>query len=101
IVVVTDGRATSAGPSGGTPTDPPGGTGAPPGGPVAAALAAAADIAAAGIEALVVDAENGDLRLGLARQLADAMGASYTALPDLAPDALTRAVRTVVAAGTP
>ena len=52
--------------------------------------------AAAGIEALVVDAEDGDLRLGLARQLADAMGASYTALPGLAADALTSAVRTVV-----
>ena len=82
IVVVTDGRATSAGPP--PATDPLG-----------TAMAAAGEIAAAGIEALVVDAEDNDLRLGLARQLADAMGASYTALPDLAPDALTRAVRTI------
>ena len=83
IVVVTDGRATSAGPS-------------PATGPIPVALAAAADIAAAGIEALVVDAEDGDLRLGLARQLAEAMGATYAALPDLDPGTLTRAVRTVV-----
>ncbi|HET9771110.1 MAG TPA: VWA domain-containing protein, partial [Acidimicrobiia bacterium] len=83
IVVVTDSRANSAGPS--ADVDP-----------VVAAMAAAGEIAAAGIEALVVDAEDGDLRLGLARQLADAMGASYTALPGLAADALTSAVRTVV-----
>ena len=80
--MVTDGRATSAGPP--PATDPLG-----------AAMAAAGEVAAAGIEALVVDAEDNDLRLGLARQLADAMGAAYTALPDLAADALTRAVRSV------
>jgi magnesium chelatase subunit D len=89
IVVVTDGRATSAGRSA---------TGEPAGGnPSAAALAAATEIAAAGIEALVVDAESGDIRLGLARQLAETMGAAYTALPDLSADNLTRAVETVVA----
>jgi magnesium chelatase subunit D len=84
IVVVTDGRANSAGPP-------------PASDPLDTALAAAAEIAAAGIEALVVDAEDNDLRLGLARQLAEAMGAHYTALPDLAPEALTRVVRTIVA----
>jgi len=83
IVVVTDGRATS------------------PGDPTGAALAAAGDIAAAGIEALVVDAETGDVRLGLARQLAETMGARYTALPDLRPDTLARVVEAVVAAGPP
>ena len=88
IVVVTDGRATSAGPP--PATDPTG-----------VALAAAAEIAAAGIEALVVDAETGDVRLGLARQLADTMGAHYTALPDLQAGTLTRVVEAVVAAGTP
>jgi len=66
-------------------------------GPVGAALAAAAEIAAAGIEALVVDPEDGDVRLGLARCLAEAMGAAYTALPDVTGETLTRAVRTVVA----
>ena len=84
IVVVTDGRATSAGPP--PATDPTG-----------VALAAAAEIAAAGIEALVVDAETGDVRLGLARPLAETMGAHYTALPDLQPDTLTRVVEAVVA----
>jgi magnesium chelatase subunit D len=84
IVVVTDGRATSAGPP-------------PARSPIGAARAAAADIAAAGIEALVVDAEDGDVRLGLARELAEAMGAHYAALPELAADALTRAVEAVVA----
>jgi len=85
IVVVTDGRATSAGPQ-------------PAKNPTGAALAAAAEIAAAAIEALVVDAEDGDLRLGLARQLAETMGASYTALPDLAAENLVRAVEAVVTA---
>jgi magnesium chelatase subunit D len=90
IVVVTDGRATSAGRS---PAGKPAA-----GNPAEAALAAAAGIAAAGIEALVVDAETGDVRLGLARQLAETMGASYTALPDLGADSLTRAVEAVVVA---
>jgi magnesium chelatase subunit D len=92
IVVVTDGRATSAGRST---------TGGVKVGPTQAALAAAAEIAAAGMEALVVDAEDTDLRLGLARALAEAMGARYTALPDLGPDTLTRAVEAVVAAEPP
>ncbi|HMC79922.1 MAG TPA: VWA domain-containing protein, partial [Acidimicrobiia bacterium] len=86
IVVVTDGRATSAGPPSAAAD------------PIGSARAAAAEIAAAGIEALVVDAEDGDVRLGLARELAEAMGAHYTALPDLAPDTLARAVEAVVAA---
>jgi len=94
IVVVTDGRATSAGPS----RDP----GHPvAGNPLAAALEAAAAIAAAGIETLVVDAEDGDVRLGLARDLADAMGAHYTALPDVRSDTLARAVEAVVALEPP
>jgi Mg-chelatase subunit ChlD len=59
-------------------------------------LAAAADIAAAGIEALVVDADHSDFRLGLARQLSEAMGAHYTVLPGLDPNTLARAVLTVV-----
>ncbi|HEU5449961.1 MAG TPA: VWA domain-containing protein, partial [Acidimicrobiia bacterium] len=84
IVVVTDGRATSAGQAGD---------------PTAAALSAATEIAAAGIEALVVDAETGDVRLGLARQLAETMGAHYTALPDLQADSLARVVEAVVIAG--
>ena len=99
IVVLTDGRATSAGPSrdaghpdaGRPDVRQPGA-----GNPVAAALEAAAAIAAAGIETLVVDAEDGDVRLGLARDLAEAMGAHYTALPDVRSDTLARAVEAVV-----
>jgi magnesium chelatase subunit D len=83
IVVVTDGRATS------------------PGDATAVALDAATEIAAAGIEALVVDAETGDVRLGLARQLAETMGAHYTALPDLRADALARVVEAVVIGAAP
>jgi magnesium chelatase subunit D len=88
IVVLTDGRATSAG----RPRSE-----APAADPTRAALTAAAEIAGAGIEALVVDAEDGDIRLGLARQLADAMGAHYTALPDLGAESLARVVEAVVA----
>jgi magnesium chelatase subunit D len=76
--VVTDGRATSGGPE-----------------PGAAALAAAADIARAGLEALVVDAEDADIRLGLARGLAETMAARYVALPQLAGDTLAGAVTAV------
>lgn len=72
VVIVSDGRAT-AGPEG---IDP-----------VQAALDAAAEVARSGMDALVVDAENGHTRLGLARDLADAMAARYVSLPDLhAPD---------------
>jgi magnesium chelatase subunit D len=75
LVLVTDGRAT-------TPAPDPG----------AAALAAAAEIARARLEALVVDAEDGDVRLGLAQQLAVAMGARYVTLPQLAAEPLAAAV---------
>ncbi len=81
LVLVTDGRATA-------PLPDPGG----------AALAAADQVARAGVEALVVDAEDGDIRLGLARNLADAMGASYVALPELAAETLARVVTDLVVA---
>jgi magnesium chelatase subunit D len=80
LVLVTDGRATAPLPD-----------------PAGAALAAAAQVARAGIEALVVDAEDGDIRLGLARSLADAMGASYVALPELSAEPLARIVTDLVA----
>lgn len=79
LVVVTDGRATSGGPE-----------------PAQTALQAAAEIRAAGMEALVVDAEGGGVRLGLARTLAEAMGARYVVLPELASAALARAVTAFV-----
>jgi len=84
LVLVTDGRATS----GGTEPGPPD--------PFRAALAAGAEVARAGVEALVVDAEDGDVRLGLARRLAEAMAARYVALPDLAAESLARAVSGLV-----
>jgi magnesium chelatase subunit D len=62
LVVVTDGRATAAADS----EDP-----------VAAALAAAGRVKRLGIPAVVVDAEEGPTVLGLARTLAEAMGARY------------------------
>jgi magnesium chelatase subunit D len=84
LVVVTDGRATGPAGDGGDPGD--------------AALTAAAEVARAGIDAMVVDAEDGDIRLGLAAGLADAMGARYVALPELTADGLARAVTQFVEA---
>jgi magnesium chelatase subunit D len=76
VVVVTDGRATRGGDD-----------------PVAAAHRAAALVARDGIPAVVVDAETGSPRLGLARDLATAMGAELVALEDLDPGQLERAIR--------
>jgi magnesium chelatase subunit D len=71
VVVVTDGRAT--GPAEGDPVDE--------------ALAAGRAIRAAGVAALVLDAETGTPRLGLAARLADAMAAPCRPLATL-PEAL-------------
>jgi magnesium chelatase subunit D len=81
LVLVSDGRATS-GPDGTDPVD--------------AAMAAAADVRRRGVAAAVVDAEDGPTRLGLARQLADAMGARYLTLPELSAGALEGAIRSLV-----
>ena len=78
-MLVTDGRATS-GPAGADD-------------PVAAALAAAGDVRRRGVTAVVVDAEDGPTRLGLAASLADAMGARYLTVPELTAGALDAAVR--------
>lgn len=83
LVVITDARAT-AGPDG---IDP-----------VRSAMDAAMDIRRAGVAAVVIDAETtagqtGGTRLGLARQLAAAMGASYVSLDDLTPGGIEDAVR--------
>ncbi len=67
VVVVTDGRATFA----------------QEGDPVAAADRAAVRCAAAGLEGLVVDCERGPRALGVARQLAESMGARYVAVGPL------------------
>ena len=68
LVLVSDGRAT-AGPDGQDP--------------LVAAKEAAAEVRRRKIPAVVVDAEDGPTRLGLAAELADAMGARYLTLPQL------------------
>ena len=81
LVLVSDGRATAA------PDD---------GDPLAAAIAAAGEVRRAGIDAVVIDAEQGAGRLGLARDIADAMAARYLTVGDLSGDALAGAVRSVL-----
>ena len=78
LVVLTDGRAT-AGPPG---TDP-----------VEAALVAGAAVRRQNVPAVVVDAEDGPTRLGLAATLAQAMGARHVTLDELSPGTVEAAVR--------
>ncbi|WP_068186511.1 magnesium chelatase subunit D family protein [Mycobacterium sp. UM_CSW] len=75
VVVLTDGRAT-AGPD-----------------PLGRSRIAAARLHAEGAAAVVVDCETSYVRLGLARQLADQLGAPAARLEQLRADHLTRAVR--------
>ena len=56
-------------------------------------LAAAADVASAGVQVIVVDAEDGPNRLGLAAELADAMGARHLQLDELTPSSVENVVR--------
>jgi magnesium chelatase subunit D len=81
LVVVTDGRAT-AGPSSGDPLQ--------------AAREAAAAVRRRGVAAVVVDVEEGRARLGLAGELAEAMGARHLSLGELSAGALTLAVQSAV-----
>jgi magnesium chelatase subunit D len=78
LVVLTDGRATAG---------PPGAN------PVEAALAAAAAVRRRKVPAVVVDAEGGPTRLGLAGALARAMGARHVTLDELSPGTVEAAVR--------
>ncbi len=78
VVVVSDGRAT-AGPAGADP--------------VAAAQEAAAGVRRRGVAAVVVDAEEGPVRLGLSRPLAETMAARYVTVAELSAGALAGAVR--------
>jgi magnesium chelatase subunit D len=83
LVLVTDGRATG---------------GATPGGhdPVAAALGEAGTVAREGLPAVVVDVERPDApRLGLATDLALAMGARHIPLPALTAGRLEAALRSL------
>ena len=68
LVLVSDGRATA---------DPDGQD------PLVAAKEAAAEVRRRKVPAVVVDAEDGHTRLGLAAELAEAMGARYLTLPQL------------------
>jgi magnesium chelatase subunit D len=81
LVVITDGRATAA-PDGYDP--------------VAAAHVRAAAIRHAGVESVVVDAETGTTRLGLAEVLASALGGRHLTLPELTAHALEHTLRTEV-----
>jgi magnesium chelatase subunit D len=86
LVLVSDGRATAA----------PGGVD-----PVQASLVAAAAVRRQGVSAVVVDAEGATpaggsaagIRLGLARPLAEAMGARYLTVDDLSAETIADAVR--------
>jgi magnesium chelatase subunit D len=73
VVLLTDGRATSA---------PPGED------PLAAAMAAAGALRRSAADALVVDCEHGAGALGLARELAEEAGARYEVVPALTDSAL-------------
>ncbi|MBS9533909.1 VWA domain-containing protein [Mycobacterium sp. M1] len=74
LVVLTDGRAT-AGPD-----------------PVQRSHQAAIHLAGQDVSAVVVDCENGGMRLGLARPLAEHLRAEYVLLPEVNAEALTEIV---------
>jgi magnesium chelatase subunit D len=57
------------------------------------AKAAAADVAAANLETVVIDAEDGATRLGLAEQMATAMGARHLRLDEISSTTVESAVR--------
>jgi len=78
LVLVSDGRANVA-PEGGDPVE--------------TALAAARAIRSRGIPAVVVDAEEGHLRLGLAREISNALGGRYIRLKEVAAERVSQAVR--------
>jgi magnesium chelatase subunit D len=85
VVLVTDGRATAGGDD-----------------PVAASQLAAAELAATKVACLVVDAETGPARLGLARSLAETLSAGYVLLEEIerqgGTGALAGAIRARLAA---
>ncbi len=82
VVLVSDGRATASAEG----TDP-----------LQEAYLAADRLRLAGVAAVVVDAEDGPTRLGLAHQLAERMAARYLTLPELSAGTLSAAVRQVMA----
>lgn len=74
LVVVTDGRATS-------------------GADAVARARQAAGLLAGTVTSVVMDCESGKMRLGLAAELAEHLGADHVPLAEVAADALTGAVR--------
>jgi magnesium chelatase subunit D len=91
LVLVTDGRANAGA---GSPRH----AGADP---VAAALAQAASLGASGVAAVVVDTEDGPVRLGIPAEVAGALGAPCVRLDALAAQPLVGVVRQVTGAGSP
>lgn len=79
LVVLTDGRANVGGPN-----------------PAEQAYAQARGLADQGVAAVVVDTEDGFVRLGLADRLADHLAAPVLRLDDLGAPALAQVVRTAV-----
>lgn len=75
LVVVTDGRATSGSDA------------------LARAHVVANHLSEAGIASLVVDCESGPMRLGLAGQLAQILGAEHVPVDDVSADALVRVAK--------
>ncbi|HEV7888812.1 MAG TPA: VWA domain-containing protein [Acidimicrobiales bacterium] len=86
LVLVSDGRATAG----------------PPGvDPVAAALSSAAAVRRRGMAAVVIDAEDGPTRLGLAAQVAEAMGARCLTVPELSAGSLSGAIAGAIRTAAP
>lgn len=83
LVLVTDGRANIADPDSAL-------------NPLEDAIAAAHELHFAGVPALVIDAEEGPVRMGLARTLAQALDATYVELTTLEAAPVANAVRTAL-----
>ncbi len=77
------------------PTDGKANVGLPdrPGDPWEQALRAGGDQAEAGVAALVLDTEDGFVRLGRAREIAGALGAEHLSLDDLTAESFVLHVR--------
>lgn len=79
LVLVTDGRANAVEENGGDPVE--------------AAIKMAEKIRKAKITSVVIDTENDFIKLGVAKKLAQAMGASYYSLNQLSKEQILRIVR--------
>ncbi|WP_250403223.1 putative cobaltochelatase [Streptomyces cellostaticus] len=104
VVVVTDGRATAAGPArggsrqafgAGQASGRGGGPATGEAEPVALAGRAARLFAADGVASVVVDCESGPVRLGLAGRLAGELGGTAVTLDELRSDSIAGLVRDV------